>query len=57
MGEMEAEAITGSLLVFKNKKGEAICGDSFDSFWGLVKLLSIFAKGRKIEVRVLEPGA
>ncbi len=55
MGEMEAEAITGSLLVFK--KGEAICGDSFDSFWGLVKLLSIFAKGRKIEVRVLEPGA
>lgn len=54
MGKTEAEAVAGNLLVFK--KGEAICGDSFDGLWGLVKLLSIFAKGRKIEVRVYEEG-
>ena len=50
MGDADAETITGSFLVFEN--GEAICGDSFGRLWELVKLLSIFGKGRKIEVRV-----
>lgn len=50
MGDVETEAISGEILVFEN--GEAVCGNSFDGPWELVKLLSVFGKGRKIQVRV-----
>lgn len=50
MGEADAHTIAGRLLVFDS--GEAICGDSFGGLWELLKLLSVFGKGKKIEVRV-----